>query len=121
MAGGMFAAVIGGIASDLPSDAAGEAEAVGGMIGGIIFATGVVIILLSSIMITSGFGIMQRKQWGRILCLIVGGLAGLGALMSLLSIFAGNLPGIVPVVVDGGYCAYVFVILLKKQYAAEFS
>jgi hypothetical protein len=89
--------------------------------GGGIFAmagafAGVCIMVLAVPMILAGVGVLQRRQWGRILTLILGALAGLGALASLRT-FPSGLGG---VVINGGYCALVYVILLNKQYAAEF-
>ena len=62
---------------------------------------------------------LNRRQWGRILSIILAVFAGLGALLFLLGSFKapGNL---LFVVIFGGYSVLVFVVMLKQEYAAEF-
>jgi hypothetical protein len=116
--GGAVASMIGSM--DMPEEAAGDAQMIGGAIGGIMFVMGIVTILFGVFVIAAGFGVLQRAQWGRILTLILGGLAGVLAIFNLISIMTGNVAGIVGLLLDGGYCAMVFIILLNRRYAAEF-
>jgi len=92
----------------------------GGWFAAIFAVIGFVVLLFGIFAIIGGVGVIGRKQWGRILTLVLGALAGLLTLLFL----AGSIvsPGnIIPVVFFGAYCALVFVILLKQQYAVEFS
>jgi hypothetical protein len=125
LCGGITVIMGGAVASmlsemDLPDEAGGGAQMIGGTIGGIIIVVGIISILFGICVIAAGFGVLQRAQWGRILTLVLGGLAGVLALLNLLSIFGGNIGGIIGLLMNGGYCAMVFMILLNRQYAAEF-
>jgi hypothetical protein len=127
MVAGAFFGKLLGIAGDAaqppagldPEAAAAFKQAAAG--GGGIFAMagaflGVCVMVLAIPSILAGVGVLQRKQWGRILTLVLGALAGLGALIAL-----PRLPGsTLNVLIGGGYCAFVYVVLLNKQYAAEF-
>ena len=102
-----------------PQDAAQAqqaAKAVGGVMGVAAVWAGVCMMIFAAPTIIAGIGVLNRRQWGRILTLILGALSGLGALLNLTGL-PRSLPNII---VAGGYCALVYVILLKKEYAAEF-
>lgn len=77
----------------------------------------------------AGFGIQRRKQWGRILSLILGVLGGiLAVLFGVLAVsefLSSRPPGPFMIVLSisilyGGYTTFVMVILLRPKYAAEF-
>jgi hypothetical protein len=92
------------------------AQGGGGVLAGFAAFLGICIMILAVPTILAGVGVMNRRQWGRILTLILGALAGLGALGNL-----RGLPGTIPAIIVGaGYCVFVYVILLNKEYAAEF-
>ena len=65
-------------------------------------------------MIIAGIGVIKRRQWGRILSIVLASLAIVGAIVWLLTF------NIIGLLINGGYAVVVFVILLNKQYAAEF-
>jgi hypothetical protein len=118
--GGVVASFIKSTVAELPDQDAQQGAALAGILGGLIIIFGIAFLLFGLFVIIAGVGVMQRAQWGRIMTLILGGVAGIFAVLNLLSIFAGNFGGIVPVLLDGGYCGMVFAILLNKQHAAEF-
>src|SRR5207247_7305610 len=92
------------------------AQGGGGLLAGFAAFAGICIMILAVPTILAGVGVMNRRQWGRILTLVLGALAGLGALATLRGI-----PNTIPnIVVSAGYCIFVYVILLNKDYAAEF-
>jgi hypothetical protein len=92
------------------------AQGGGGLIATIAAFIGICYLIVAVPAIIAGVGVLKRAQWGRILTLVLGVIAGLFALLSLASLPAG----IFGLVIYGGYCVLVFVILLNKQYAAEF-
>jgi hypothetical protein len=69
----------------------------------VFFVAGVMCIILSIPALLSGYGLMQRKQWARILTMIL-------AALSIPSVPVGTAYGI-----------WVFVVLLDKKYADEFT
>ncbi len=66
-------------------------------------------------MLIAGYGVIKRRKWGRILTLVLGAIAALFAGLSLMQF---NLVG---AGMYGSYAALVFSVLLKPEYAAEFS
>jgi len=126
VAGAFIGKLLGDVAAGAPPPQGMDPEAAkqiqqlgqagGGMFAGFGALFGVCIMLFAIPTILAGVGVMNRRQWGRILTLVLGALAGLSALASL-----SALPkGIPNIVISGGYCVLVYVILLNKQYAAEF-
>ena len=63
----------------------------------------------------------MRKQWGRILTLVLGGLAAVPAALSLFAVVTGEFSSLVGLIIWGGYCALVFGVLLNGQTARWFS
>lgn len=92
-----------------------------GLGAGIFLLTGACVLLSGIPMIIAGFGVAKRRQWGRILTLVSGGLTGLLALVSLVSLVTGNCAACGGFAINAGYAVFVFVVLLNKTYAAEFS
>jgi hypothetical protein len=60
-------------------------------------------------------GVQNRRQWGRILAIVLGIFHGVVALVRLA---AGAMP---LVILDRGYAIPVLIILFTPRYAAEFS
>jgi hypothetical protein len=85
----------------------GRAVLVGMTIG--LFVGGALYIL-------GGIGVLMRQQYGRIITLILGALSGLSALCSV----TGLPQTIVSILISGGYCVFVYIVLLNSEYAAEF-
>lgn len=68
----------------------------------------------------AGLGVIQRREWGRILTLVLAGLNLLNAFWA----FAGNWPILYAVLycsINLGYSVLAFVVLLQPQFAEEFS
>jgi len=83
-------------------------------IAAFVVGIGVFFLLLGGTTIAAGIGVLQRKGWGRILTFVVGGIAGLMAVLSIVNL---ELCGML---LYGGYAVYVIVVLSQSQYAAEF-
>jgi hypothetical protein len=90
-----------------------QAKGLGGIVAGMGVAFGLCGVLLGGLPIIGGIGVQQRKQWGRILLLIVAAIFGVLGVLSLM----GNPIG---AILNLGYCIFVYVILLQGKYAAEF-
>jgi hypothetical protein len=100
-----------------------EVEAAGGLAGllaGAAVVIGVIFVLIAVLQILAGVGVLNRRQWGRIITLVLGAIAGIFALLSLLSIGANPLNALLGVLIYGGYCVFVYIVLLNAQNAAEF-
>ncbi|HEV3447106.1 MAG TPA: hypothetical protein VG099_20875 [Gemmataceae bacterium] len=115
--GGAIAGFLGGAVNaqaqkGVDPQVAQAAQGIAGFLLAWAAAIGVGILLVGGSMIVAGVGVLNRRQWGRILTLVLVGL------MTLLSLIMVN---IVAIVIWGGFCAFAYIILLSKQYAAEFS
>ncbi len=86
----------------------------GGVLAGLAIALVVVAVIKGLFMGVAGWGVLKRQPWGRILTLILGGLAVLVALGSI------NPLNPLGLVIYAGYAALVFSVLLGQRYAAEF-
>jgi hypothetical protein len=99
-------------------------EAAGGMMG-ILAGAGAIIgicfIGIAVLFILGGIGVLKRQQWGRILTLVLGGITGLLALLSLFSIARNPGQTLLALILYGGYTALTYVVLLNTENAAEFS
>jgi hypothetical protein len=114
LGGGVGASFIGAAAANNPDIEGPDAAAAAGMFGGLFLVAGVIVIILGVPMLLAGYGVQKRRQWGRILTLILGGLSALFGVFNLVTLNPG-------VIVNAGYAIFVFVILLNSRYAAEFS
>jgi hypothetical protein len=112
--GGAIAGIIGAAAKNDPTIKAEDAAAVAGIAGGAVAVMGVIVMVMGVPTIVAGIGVLKRRQWGRILTLVLGALAGALAVFALVSL------NIVGLLIHGGYCAFAYIVLLNKQYAAEF-
>jgi hypothetical protein len=89
------------------------------MLGGIL---GVCVMLLGLPPLLGGIGVLQRKQWGRILTIIwafvfiLFGVLGLWGL-----VVAFTLPGLITTAIYLGLGIWAVAVLLNSQYAAEFN
>jgi hypothetical protein len=107
---GLAALFTGAAASSGDAEAAQAAGAIGGIMTAFFVGIGIFIIVLSIPTFVAAYGLMQRKQWGRILTLILAALTGLSGVASFPA-------GIISI----GYAVWAFIVLLDKKYAAEFS
>jgi hypothetical protein len=67
------------------------------------------------VLLVAAVGLQKRRPWGRILTLVLGGLAAGVALLSARQI------DLIGIGLNGIYSAEVFVILLSRRRAAEFT
>jgi hypothetical protein len=70
--------------------------------------------VIASPLFAAGCGLVARREWGRILSLILGGISGFLALLSAVN------QGYLGAVFYGGYFVTAYVVLLQRRYAAEF-
>jgi hypothetical protein len=103
----------------------GKAQAaMGGAVGWIV--TLLLILSLINLLwgagaITAGIGLLNRRSWGRLLALILAGVAGGLALLSLVPVFmGGGASNLVSVVLYAAYAAWVFIVLMKPEVQREF-
>jgi uncharacterized membrane protein (DUF2068 family) len=82
--------------------------------GGVIAVLGVAYLLFGVLLLVAGYGVMKRQRWGRTLTLVLGGIAGVLAILGLLG---GEWFG---TTANLAYAIFVFVVLLNRRYAAEF-
>jgi len=113
--GAALAALITGAAAKGGNNGLSRADAgaLAGAVGAGIIFVGVLLLISAGMSIAAGYGVMERKQWGRILTLVLGVLSGLTVLASVVTL---NLGGLISL----AYCIFVFVVLLNKDNAAEF-
>jgi hypothetical protein len=122
-AGSWFMGMFGAAAND-PAFQQGPAgqKAVAQMQGFLTMGTaffvfmGVVVIVVAVLYILAGVGLSQRRQWGRILAIILGVLNGLGAFCGLFSL-PSSLLGLI---INGIYAGLTLGVLFQPQYAEEF-
>jgi hypothetical protein len=91
----------------------GGASAIGGAFAMVFAIIGMVAILMGTVTVIAGYGIAERRQWGRILSFVLAGLNGLFVLACLVTLQPVGIFSL-------GYCIFVFVALLQKEAATEF-
>jgi hypothetical protein len=94
-------------------------------------AVAIVSIAGGILLVIAGMGLLRRRRFGRVLTLVLGTLGGMLALLygytlvdELRDGMLTSTPGavlLVGLLVHGGYCAFVFVVLLNRKNAAEFT
>ena len=93
-------------------------------IAGVSFVGGILLVM-------AGMGLRRRRRFGRTLTLALGTLGGVLAILYGYTL-AGQLRDdtltsaqavvlVVGLLVHGGYCAFVFAVLLNRKNAAEFT
>jgi hypothetical protein len=89
-----------------------------GLLGTLGTATGIILgscsLVFGLLYILAGIGVMNRRSWGRILTIVLGIIAAIFAVLSLIGL------NIVGVVVEGGYAIFVLIVLFNSKNAAEF-
>ena len=91
-------------------------------LGAIIMISAVISLLWGAGAIAGGVGLIKRRNWGRILTLVLAGVAGLLAILSLIQTFLGaGAGGLVSVIIYVAYAVFAFVVLLNPQAAREFA
>lgn len=106
---------------DMPAAEVRALEAAAQVAGGIgtmiVVIVAVIILFIGVTMILAGVGVVQRKSWGRILTLILGGIASIFAILALLQIRSAWLA----LLIYSAYAVLVFAVLLNKENAREFN
>lgn len=115
-------AVVGGVIFQGQKGAADlrPLAGLGGFFAGLLIAFALLYLLVGTLLIVAGVGVVKRRPWGRILSLVLGGITAVFALLSAFGIATGNLGSCVTLLVFGGYTVLVYVILLNRDNAAEF-
>ncbi len=90
-------------------------------VGTIVMITSLVSLLWGAGAITGGIGLIGRKNWGRILTLVLAGVSGLLAILSLIQIGSTGAMGLLNVLIYGFYTVFAFVVLLNPNRAREFA
>ena len=95
----------------------------------LLFMIGIVSIVAGIVLIVAGMGLLRRSPWSRVVTLVLGGMGG-----GLAALYGQQLYGqlteawtpvgvgisLAGVIVHGGYCALVFIVLMNRRNAAEF-
>lgn len=102
---------------------AAEGGGIFAMIAGFGVAVGLCVLVVFALpLILAGVGVVKRRQWGRILTLVMGAILGLLGLISLFFSLKGGVgAGIVGDLILVGYGVLAYVVLLNAKNAAEFS
>ncbi|MBM4067571.1 MAG: hypothetical protein FJ271_01295 [Planctomycetes bacterium] len=72
-------------------------------------------------LILAGIGLLKRRQWGRVLTLVLGGLTILSCINLIVNNWPLNRNGWITFSVQAAYAIIVYVILLMPAYAREFA
>ena len=83
------------------------------------------------LLVIAGMGLLRRRRFSRVLTLVLGTLGGMLAVLygytlvdelrdGMLTSAQGAVL-LVGLLVHGGYCVFVFVVLLNRKNAAEFT
>ena len=95
----------------------------------LLVVIGVVSVVAGIVLIVTGLGLLRRSQTSRIVTLVLGGMGGALAVLYGVQLFdeltqgatAGGIAlSLAGLVVHGGYCVLVFVVLLNPRNATEF-
>lgn len=96
----------------------------------VLLVMGIVSVVAGIALIVAGMGLLRRSPASRITTLVLGGLGGGLALVYGYQLVSQMLEGmdavgamgisLAGIVVHGGYCVLVFVVLLNPRVAAEF-
>ncbi len=124
LCGVMFGLVGNAAAPNVPNNAAAGPLPAGAMAVGAIFlaAIGVMVCLLAVLSVIAGIGVLRRREWARITTLVLAGLESLGLLFVVLCMVLAPSPiWAMSLLISGGYVVLCFVVLLKRQNAAEFT
>src|SRR5262249_45994715 len=89
--------------------------------GTFVMVIAVVYLLWGAAAIAGGVGLIGRKQWGRLLTLILAGVAALLPRYGLIQIGTEGAGALVGVVVYGFYAVFGFVVLLNPARGREFA
>jgi hypothetical protein len=112
--------LIGFVTSQMEPEVRSEAELLAGIASTVVIIMGIVSLVACALMVISGVGVLKRANWARVLTLVMGAIAGLLGILSLVSILVGDCSGVLGLLLHGAYCTFVYIVLLNRQYANEF-
>jgi len=91
-----------------------DLEKARGIAAGIIGAIALVLVLFGLAAVVAGVGVAKRLAWGRVLSMVLAGLGGAIAVLSLVVIFPYG------VVIFGAHALIVLIVLNDKDYVYQF-
>jgi hypothetical protein len=89
-------------------------QAGGGIMAMLAGFVGVCFLIFGLPTLFGGIGVVNRRQWGRILTIVMAIFFGL---WGVLNILGANIVGFV---IDVGFCVFALVVLFNSKFAAEF-
>jgi hypothetical protein len=130
----VFGVFLAGVAADPQFGGPPKAaRGIFGLAGAVALILGLIVLLMGVAYIISGIGILNRRNWARVLTLVLAGFTAVGALWNLIQLIqlvggadvpgrAGQIMGqLVSVCLQIGYVVMAFTILLNSRYAEEFN
>jgi hypothetical protein len=99
------------------------ASGVLGFLGTLIMILSLLNILWGGAAIAGGIGLLKRQNWGRLVTLVLAGVAGFVGILYIVTIFMGAplMSVVLNVLLYLGYAGFVFFVLLKPEIRAEFA
>ncbi len=93
------------------------------LVGTLILILSVLNILWGGGAIAGGVGLLKRRNWGRLLTLVLAGIAGVVGIGYLVTMFMGApaMSAIPSFVIYAAYAGFVFFVLLKPDVRREFA
>jgi hypothetical protein len=114
-----------------------------GMAAGILIVVALLILVFGALYLAGGIGVIQRRNWGRIMTLVMAAFSGLGGILMIVSIIGnlmqptvqlppgmqqniqssrimGVLIGALAMLVLFTHCIMSYVVLLSSDNASEF-
>jgi hypothetical protein len=85
-----------------------------------IFLSGCFFVIFILPLILAGIGVLLRRQWGRVLNILIGIVTTLGAVSAAERLYEGNRDAVWGLLVLGGYSLFVLTVLFIPQFADEF-
>jgi hypothetical protein len=93
-----------------------------GMVAGfLLFLSGCFFLFVIVPLFVAGVGVLLRRQWGRVLTIIVGIVTSLFALSAMERIIEGHSEAVWGALVLAAYSVFVLTIMFIPQYADEFA
>lgn len=118
--GSAWASLFMSMRQAIPDSQDKEVATVVGSFGVMMAIIGVASMLFGILLVTSGIGLLNRQQWGRMFTLVMGGVAAVFALLHIYPIFYGLWPSVVNIAIWIGYAVLVFCVLLNDRVARQF-
>lgn len=119
---GLGAMLGGGFLATIMSQSGGQGSMAGaGILGALGAAVGVVLLVFAALYVVVGWGMLKLKGWARIISIVLAGLAILGGLLGLVSIFTHFLViGLFWLIVRLAVAGWILWYLLQPNVSAAF-